>query len=108
MIPPLQVVGVAHDFKSISLIGDKIDKFSSHPGAKVYKVHIRESLVIPFSTEQEGKEFIQKMIDEKVPFVDSERTYAYVDTMDFIKEGKLHGNPVRSTWKDGEYTVHEQ
>lgn len=85
MIPLLQVVGVAHDLKNISLIGDKKNKFLSNPGAKIYKVHTRESLVIQFLTEQEGKEFIQRMIDEKVPFVDSERTYAYVDTMDFIK-----------------------
>lgn len=107
MTPQLQVVSVAHDLKSISLTGDEKSKYLSHPGARLYKIHVRESLLIRFPTVLEGRDFIQKMIDDGVPFIDAERTYAYSDVMEFISEGKLHGKPVRSIWKNGEYVIHE-
>jgi hypothetical protein len=106
MIPLLQVVSGGDETKSICLLGEGKKNYLFLPRAKLYKTHVREELLIRFSSEKETLDFFQKMINEKVPFVDAERTYAYVDTMEMIKQGKLHGVPVRSTWKDGVYTVH--
>lgn len=106
MTPLLQVVSLGHDLKSVCVVGDGKKKYLSYPNTKLYKINVRETLLIRFGSEQEGKDFIQNMIDERIPFLDAERTYAYFDVMDMINEGKLKGKPVRSTWKDGEYIVH--
>jgi hypothetical protein len=106
MIPLLQVVSGGDETKSICLLGEGKKNYLSYSGAKIYNTHVHEELLIRFSSVKETLEFFQKMIDEKIPFVDSERTYVYTDTLDLIKQGKLKGTPVRSTWKDGVYTVH--
>ncbi len=107
MTPLLQVSGIAHNLKAATLQGEYIKKYASYKNAKFYTINSIELMTIRFSTEQEGKEFIQILIDDGVPFLDAERTYAYSDVMDFIRDGRLHGNPVRSTWKDGKYTIQD-
>lgn len=107
MIPLLQVVSVSEDFKSICLFGDGKKKYLSFGNSKIYRIGSEDELLIRFSSEMEGVIFVQSLIDDGVPFLDAERTYAYSDVMDFIRDGRLHGNPVRSTWKDGKYTIHD-
>lgn len=105
MIPFLQVVSISNNLKGISLIGDVEEKYLNYPGSMPYRIHVMEGVLIRFYTEIEGVEFIQKMIDDGVPFLDSERSYAYVDVLDFIADGRLRGRPVRSIWKNGEYVI---
>lgn len=107
MTLPIQIIGIANDLKIVDIVGEDKKKYFSFSTVKLFKINNIEILSIRFPTELEGRNFIQKMIDDGVPFIDAERTYAYSDVMEFISEGKLHGKPVRSIWKNGEYVIHD-
>jgi len=108
MMPSLMVVGIGR--KSIELHGEKKDDFLYLPNARLYKDHTGEDIIIPFDTEIEWLVFLQRMIDEGVPFFDSDYPdgySAYFFAKELVREGKLKGRPIRAVWEDGEYRIED-
>ena len=106
---PLQVVDIG--LRAVNLSGERKSSFISYNDAtEVYRIRDKEELLIRFKTEAELEVFLQRMIDEEVPFLDSyyqDGYSAYFFARELVDEGKLKGHIVRSVWKDGEYRIED-
>ncbi len=104
----LQVVSIGEN--SVGLLGDKTRDYLYLPNAELYSTHVDERLSVSFPSEKEMMSFLQKLINEGVPFFDSDYPdgySAYFFAKELVQEGQLTGSVLRAVWEDGEYRIED-
>lgn len=86
-------------FNTLNLGGSNVERFLTMDNVEISErqvnfqgtVKVVRTLVATFCDESEMLRFLQKLVDEGVPFTDDPKSVAYLEASNYRKEGKLHG-----------------